>query len=219
VTPELFDSRKPVEPVGRRSVKLGPIDVSRLAVPSSRETPVIGIIPGKIITEHLRVELPQAGGRTSVDTARDIIKVAVVERHGRNGNVSAGFVKGFGLKRGAIASTVGHDSHNICAVGVDDADIIVAVNRLAEIEGGFVVAADGDVLAEIALPIAGLMSLDGYDAVRDRLGVLRAAAKELGSTLEEPFLQIAFLPLPVIPHLKITDRGMVDVDRFDFVEM
>ena len=219
VTPELFDSRKPVEPVGRRSVKLGPIDVSRLAVPSSRETPVIGIIPGKIITEHLRVELPQAGGRTSVDTARDIIKVAVVERHGRNGNVSAGFVKGFGLKRGAIASTVGHDSHNICAVGVDDADIIVAVNRLAEIEGGFVVAADGDVLAEIALPIAGLMSLDGYDAVRDRLGVLRAAAKELGSTLEEPFLQIAFLPLPLIPHLKITDRGMVDVDRFDFVEM
>ena len=218
VTPELFDSRKPVEPVGRRSVKLGPIDVSRLAVPSSRETPVIGIIPGKIITEHLRVELPQAGGRTSVDTARDIIKVAVVERHGRNGNVSAGFVKGFGLKRGAIASTVGHDSHNICAVGVDDADIIVAVNRLAEIEGGFVVAADGDVLAEIALPIAGLMSLDGYDAVRDRLGVLRAAAKELGSTLEEPFLQIAFLPLPLIPHLKITDRGMVDVDRFDFVE-
>ncbi|PSJ57145.1 adenine deaminase [Pseudaminobacter soli (ex Li et al. 2025)] len=218
VTPELFGSRKPVEPVGRRSVKVGPIGVSDLAVPSSQEASVIGIMPGKIITEHLRMKLPQADGRTTVDTVRDVVKVAVVERHGRNGHVSPGFVKGFGLKRGVIASTVGHDSHNICAVGVDDADMVVAINRLAEIEGGFVVVADGEVLAEIALPIAGLMSLDSYDTVRDRLRPLRAAAKELGSTLEEPFLQIAFLPLPVIPHLKITDRGMVDVDRFDFVE-
>lgn len=218
VTPELFDRRKLVEPVGRRSVRVGPIGVSDLAVPSSREAPVIGVVPGKIITEHLRLKLPQAGGQTLVDTARDVIKVAVVERHGRNGHVSAGFVKGFGLQRGAIASTVGHDSHNICAVGVNDADMIVAVNRLAEIEGGFVVVGGGEVLAEIALPIAGLMSLDSYDTVRGKLKLLRAAAKELGSTLEEPFLQIAFLPLPVIPHLKITDRGMVDVDRFDFVD-
>jgi len=219
VGPELFDSRTLVEPVGRRSVKVGPIGVGDLAVPSSPETPVIGVVPGKIITEHLRMKLPQAAGQTSVDTAQDVIKVAVVERHGRNGNVSAGFVKGFGLKRGAIGSTVGHDSHNICVVGADDADMIVAVNRLAEIEGGFVVVTGGEIMAEIALPMAGLMSLDSYETVRDRLETMRAAAKELGSKLEEPFLQIAFLPLPVIPHLKITDRGMVDVDRFDFVEV
>lgn len=217
VTPELFETRKPVEPVGRASVKVGPIDVADLAAPAAAETPVIGVIPGKIITEHVRIALPQARGQTKVDTGQDVIKVAVVERHGRNGHVSTGFVKGFGLKRGAIASTVGHDCHNICAVGVDDADMIVAVNRLAEIEGGFVVVADGKVLAEIALPVAGLMSLESYDVVRDGLGPLRAAAKELGSTLEEPFLQIAFLPLPVIPHLKITDRGMVDVDRFELI--
>ena len=217
VTTELFAGRGTVEPVGRRSVKIGPIDIDDLAVPASADSSVIGVVPGRIITEHLRLKLPQADGKAIADLERDVIKVAVVERHGRNGNISAGFVKGFGLKRGAIASTVGHDCHNICAVGVDDADMIVAVNRLAEIEGGFVVVAGGKVLAEIALPIAGLMSLDSYDAVRDRLGPLRAAARELGSTLEEPFLQIAFLPLPVIPHLKITDRGLVDVDRFDFV--
>lgn len=217
VTPELFDSRSPVAPVGRDSVKVGPIGVGDLAAPAGDEAHVIGVVPGKIITEHLRMKLPQAGGRTLVDTGRDVIKIAVVERHGRNGHASSGFVKGFGLKRGAIASTVGHDSHNICAVGVDDADMVTAINRLAEIEGGFVVVLDGKVLAEIALPVAGLMSLESHDTVRDRLGPLRAAARQLGSTLEEPFLQIAFLPLPVIPHLKITDRGMVDVDRFDFV--
>lgn len=217
VTPELFGSRKSVEPVGRRSVEIGPIGIGDLAVPSRPETCVIGVVPGKIITEHLRIALPQAVGQTLADTSQDVVKVAVVERHGRNGHVSAGFVKGFGLKCGAIASTVGHDCHNICVVGVDDADMVAAVSRLAEIEGGFVVVANGKVLAEIALPMAGLMSLEGYDTVRGGLEPLRRAARELGSTLEEPFLQIAFLPLPVIPHLKITDRGMVDVDRLDFV--
>ncbi len=217
VTPDLFAGRKPVEVVGRKSVKIGPIDVADLVVPSGEEIPVIGVIPGKIITEHLRLRLPRAQAEALVDTAQDVIKVAVIERHGLNGHVSPGFVKGFGLKRGAIASTVGHDSHNICVVGVDDADMIIAAKRLAEIEGGFVVVAGGKVLAEIALPVAGLMSLESYDAVRDKLGPLRAAARELGSTLEEPFLQIAFLPLPVIPHLKITDRGMVDVDRFELI--
>ena len=103
-------------------------------------------------------------------------------------------------------------------MGVSDADIAAAVTRLGEIEGGFVVVRDGKVLAEIALPIAGLMSLDPYEKVRDRLHHLRRAARELGSTLEEPFLQLAFLPLPVIPHLKLTDKGMVDVDRFQLIQ-
>jgi adenine deaminase len=126
-------------------------------------------------------------------------------------------VNGFGLKAGAIASTVGHDSHNICVVGVSDNDMAFAANRLKEIEGGFCVVRDGKVLAELALPIAGLMSDKCFEDVRAALLPLRAAAKALGTTLQEPFLQVAFLPLPVIPHLKITDKGMVDVDGFKLI--
>jgi adenine deaminase len=151
------------------------------------------------------------------DLERDVVKIAVVERHGKNGNIATGFVHGFGLKAGAIASTVSHDSHNICVVGVSDEDIAAAANRLGEIEGGFVVVRDGKVLAEMPLPIAGLMSVEPYESVREQLRALRHAAEELGSVLEEPFLQLAFVALPVIPHLKITDRGLVDVDKFEFV--
>ena len=145
------------------------------------------------------------------------MRIAVVERHGRNGNIATGFVRGFGLQRGAIASTVCHDHHNIACVGADYADMALAANRLAAIEGGFVVAEAGQILAELALPVAGLMSLEPFEAVRDRLTDLRAAARSLGVTLEEPFLQLAFLALPVIPALKITDRGMVDVTKFEII--
>jgi adenine deaminase len=126
-------------------------------------------------------------------------------------------VKGFGLKAGAIASTVCHDHHNIAVIGADYADMALAANRLTEIEGGFVVAQGGKVLAELALPVAGLMSLEPFETVRDQLVALRAAAKGLGVVLEEPFLQLAFLALPVIPALKITDRGMVDVKKFEII--
>ena len=157
-------------------------------------------------------------GERRIDLAQDVVKVAVVARHGRNRNIGRGFVKGFGLKRGAIASSVGHDSHNICVVGADDGDMAAAVNRLIEMQGGFVVVCDGAVRAELPLPIAGLMSDRSFEAVRDALDPLREAASGLGVTLAEPFLQVAFLPLPVIPHLKITDRGLVDVDRFALAE-
>jgi adenine deaminase len=126
-------------------------------------------------------------------------------------------VQGFGLQRGAIASTVCHDHHNIAVVGVDYDDMALAANRLGEIEGGFVVVEGGRVLAELALPVAGLMSLEPFEQVHQDLIALRAAAKSLGVVLEEPFLQLAFLALPVIPHLKITDHGMVDVDRFEVI--
>jgi adenine deaminase len=152
-----------------------------------------------------------------VSLADDVVKVAVVARHGQNHNIGLGFVKGFGLKRGAIASSVGHDSHNICVVGADEADMAAAVNRLRAIQGGFVVASGGDVRAELPLPIAGLMSDQSFEHVRDALDLLREAAKRLGVTLSEPFLQVAFLPLPVIPHLKITDLGLVDVNRMELV--
>jgi adenine deaminase len=153
-----------------------------------------------------------------VDPLQDVVKVAVVERHGVNGNIGLGFVNGFGILSGAIGSTVGHDCHNITLIGMSDADMAVAANRLREIEGGFVVVRDGKVLAELPLPVAGLMSDQPYEVVREALGPLRLAAKSLGTKLAEPFLQVAFLPLPVIPHLKITDRGMVDVDKFAFVK-
>jgi adenine deaminase len=211
-----FGARGTVEPVGRRSVKAPAVTERDFRTGGNRvETPVIGIIPGKIITQHLTFQIAPEDGDKRPDTARDLVKIAVIERHGVNGNRATGFVKGFGLKRGAIASTVCHDHHNIAVVGADYDDMAFAVNRLGEIEGGFVVVEGGRVLAELALPVAGLMSLQPFEAVRDALVALRAAAKGLGVELEEPFLQLAFLCLPVIPHLKITDMGMVDVDRFE----
>jgi adenine deaminase len=121
------------------------------------------------------------------------------------------------MQCGAIASTVCHDHHNIAVVGASYDDMALAANRLSQIEGGFVVAKGGEILAELALPVAGLMSLERFEVVRDQLFDLRAAAKDLGVTLDEPFLQLAFLALPVIPALKITDRGMVDVIKFELI--
>lgn len=178
---------------------------------------MIGILEGKILTEHLRETVPIQDGDKRPDPARDLVRIAVVERHGKNGNIATGFVKGFGLKAGAIASTVCHDHHNIACVGVDYADMALAANRLSEIEGGFVVARDGKVLAELALPVGGLMSLDAFEQVHRDLEKLRNTALSLGVTLKEPFLQLAFLALPVIPALKITDRGMVDVMKFELL--
>ncbi|MFO1033387.1 MAG: adenine deaminase [Hyphomicrobiales bacterium] len=219
VGPSLYATRKPVPAVGRASVKAKPLSATQLIVRGDgKSVPVIGVTPGRIITQNLRRQLPAENGVVQVDTKQDVVKVAVVERHGVNGNIGLGFVHGFGVLFGAIGSTVGHDSHNITLIGVNDEDMALAANRLRDIEGGFVVVRDGKVLAELPLPIAGLMSDQPFEAVREKLGPLRFAAKSLGTRLPEPFLQVAFLPLPVIPHLKITDRGMVDVDAFDFVK-
>lgn len=215
----LFATRPQVSPVGYGSVKPPAVRASDFRIAGDgKARPVIGVEPGKIITQHLVMNLPAEGSEVRCDAAQDAIKVAVVERHGINGNIGRGFVHGFGLKKGAIGSTVGHDSHNICVVGVDDADMALAVNHLREMGGGFVVINNGEVLAELALPIAGLMSDQSFETVGDKLVKLRAAAKSLGTVLPEPFLQVAFLPLPVIPHLKISDKGLVDVDRFVLLE-
>ncbi len=211
-----FAAREVTEPVARGSVKSARIEASQFRTGGNRvETPVIGILPGKIITEHLSFDIAPQDGDKRPDIARDLVKIAVIERYVMNSNLAKGFVKGFGLARGAIGSTVCHDHHNIAVVGADYGDMALAANRLVEIEGGFVVVEGGRVLAELALPVAGLMSLGTFEAVREKLVTLRAAARSLGVTLEEPFLQLAFLCLPVIPHLKITDMGMVDVDRFE----
>ncbi len=211
-----FAARPTTRPVGRHSVQAPRVAGHDFRTGGNRvDTPVIGILPGKIITEHLTFDIAPVDGDKRPEIARDLVKIAVIERHGVNGNRATGFVKGFGLARGAIASTVCHDHHNIAVVGADYDDMALAANRLGEIEGGFVVVSGGIVLAELALPVAGLMSLEPFEGVRDALIRLRAAARSLGVTLEEPFLQLAFLCLPVIPHLKITDMGMVDVDRFE----
>ncbi len=216
VTDAAFAARETVEPVARHSVKAPKVVGNQFRTGGNRvETSVIGVIPGKIITQHLTYQIPPVDGDKRPDIGRDLVKIAVLERHGVNGNLATGFVKGFGLARGAIGSTVCHDHHNIAVVGTDYDDMALAANRLGEIEGGFVVVEGGQVLAEISLPVAGLMSLGSFDEVRADLVKLRAAAASLGVTLEEPFLQLAFLCLPVIPHLKITDHGMVDVDKFE----
>ncbi|QCI66572.1 adenine deaminase [Phreatobacter stygius] len=215
VDEEAYRGRQTVPPVGLDSMKARVVGAEDFLVPATGSTAsVIGVIPGKIITRHLRMELPVRNGAMGVDLDQDAVKVAVVARHGINDNIGRGFVHGFGMKRGAIASSVGHDSHNICVVGVDETDMAIAVNRLVAIRGGFVVVEGGAVRAELPLPIAGLMSDRPFEELIRPLSDLREAARALGVVLQEPFLQVAFLPLPVIPHLKISDRGMVDVDRF-----
>ena len=213
-----FAARDVIAPIGRQSVRAPRVTAESFRAGGNREeTDVIGIIEGKIITAHLHEDIAIVDGDKRPDVARDLARIAVVERHGKNGNIATGFVRGFGMQAGAIASTVCHDHHNIACVGVDYADMALAANRLGEIEGGFVVVLEGEVLAELALPVAGLMSLEPFEAVRDQLIDLRAAAKTLGVVLHEPFLQLAFLALPVIPALKITDRGMIDVTRFEII--
>ncbi|HHS93759.1 MAG TPA: adenine deaminase [Rhodobacterales bacterium] len=218
LTDEAYAARGDLPAIGRHSVIAPPLTAQSFRHAGNNEaTDVIGILPGKIITEHLHETIAITDGDKRPDPARDLARIAVVERHGVNGNIATGFVRGFEIKHGAIASTVCHDHHNIIAVGMDYDDMALAANRLGEIEGGFVVTDGGKVLAELALPVAGLMSLASFEEVRAHLADLRAAAISLGVTLGEPFLQLAFLALPVIPALKITDRGMVDVTRFEII--
>jgi len=213
VNDALFAGREIVSPVGLESVKLPhPVTAQDMHIEGNgTNRPVMGLIPGQIITDFLRLDLPEKDGCVLPDPTQDIAKVCVVARHGHNDNIGHGFVRGFGLTKGALASSVGHDSHNICVVGTNDTDMAHAVNHLEKTGGGFVAVRDGQVLAELRLPVAGLMSDSPYEQVRDDLIVLRKVARDMGVGLEEPFLQLAFLPLPVIPHLKITDFGMIDV--------
>ena len=170
VTDAAFAARAVIPPVARHSVKAPKVEAHHFRCGGNRvETPVIGILPGKIITDYLTYDISPSDGDKRPDLDRDLIRIAVIERHGKNGNRATGFVKGFGLKRGAIASTVCHDHHNIAVVGADYADMALAANRLGEIEGGFVVVEGGRVLAELSLPVAGLMSLEPFEFVRERL--------------------------------------------------
>jgi adenine deaminase len=180
---------------------------------------VIGVVPGEIVTEELIAEPAVSGGSVTADPDRDLAKIAVVERHLGTGRVGLGLVRGFGLRRGALASTVSHDAHNVLAVGMTDEDMVRAVGRLAEIGGGIVVVAGGVVQAELPLPVAGLLSDAPFAEVVAASQACVAAARELGCELESPFQTMAFLALSVIPKLKLTDRGLVDVDLFELVPL
>lgn len=211
VAPECFDTRPAIAPVGYRSVKIDPVSAEDFTIKSSGGvTDVIGVAAGRIVTDHLQETMtPGVDGCLYADPVRDLLKIAVVERHGKNANIARGFVKGFGFGEGAIASSIGHDSHNITVVGASDEDMAAAVNRLKDIQGGFVVVRGGVVEGELSLPIAGLMSDQAFEDVRDGLLTLREAVNVLGSSLHEPLLMMAFLPLCVIPELKLTDFGLV----------
>jgi adenine deaminase len=213
-----FDFFSGPAPIGLDSMKISGVEPSDFLTPASGPTgPVIGIIAGKIVTEHLRLSLPYRNNERFPDAGQDVLKIAVIGRHGKNRNIGRGFVKGFGFGCGALASSVGHDSHNICVVGATDEDMALAANRVIALGGGFVAVMEGKIIGEIALPVAGLFSLKSFPEMRLELLGLRRAVSAMGCTLHEPFIQLAFLPLPVIPHLKITDMGLVDADRFELI--
>ena len=167
-----------------------------------------------LITDMKTVSVKIKNGMAVADTERDILKVAVVERHRNTGNIGQGFVQGIGIKAGALASTVGHDSHNILVVGADDDDMCIAVETIAKQKGGLAVVHNGKVIASLTLNVAGLMSELGVEEVAAQFNSVLVGAKKLGSTLDDPFMVMSFLALPVIPHLKITDMGLVNVDSF-----
>ncbi len=187
---------------------------------TSQKARVIGIVPDQIITEHLVMELPAQDGAWEADPAADIAKLAVVERHRGSGRVAAGLVKGLGLKRGAIASTVAHDSHNLIAAGVNNADMLAAMAALKGMNGGLVVVDNRKVLAALPLPLAGLMSQAPAEEIEAAMHGLHAAAQTLrGGAAGDIFMLLSFLSLPVIPHLKLTESGLVDVDAFKVVDV
>jgi adenine deaminase len=180
---------------------------------------VIGVVPDQVVTEHLIEPAKVVDGLAVADLGRDLLKIAVVERHRGTGNVGLGFVHGLGLKRGALAGSVGHDAHNLIVAGCDDASMMVAARAVGNLGGGLVAVAGEEVLASVPLPIAGLMSDQPVETVRQQMEGLVEVAKDLGSSLHDPFMALGFLALEVIPALKLTDQGLVDVEKFDFVPL
>lgn len=180
---------------------------------------IIQAVPGQIVTKHITDKVMTEDGLAVSDTARDILKFAVIERHRATGNRGLGFVRGFGLKRGAFASSVAHDSHNIGVLGTNDADMLAAAVRVVQLGGGQVVVAGGKILAELALPVAGLVCDQKLEEVIKKVDQLNQAAREVGCTLPDPFAAMSFLSLVPIPELRLTDMGLVDATKFQFTDL
>jgi adenine deaminase len=213
--------REPVPDWVRQTVRLGALGPEMFRIPwnGGARARVIGLIPGQIVTESLVEEPLVRAGEALADPARDHAKIAVVERHLGTGRIGRGLVKGFGLERGALATTLSHDAHNLVVVGMSDAAMATAARRLANIGGGIVAVDGAEVLAELPLPVAGILSDAPLAEVVERSHAVVAAAERLGCTIEAPFQLLAFLALSVIPELKLTDRGLVDVDAFELVPL
>lgn len=182
-----------------------------------RTANVIGLIPGQITTKHLHLKVKAEDGLVVADTKRDLLKLAVIERHEASGNVGLGLVKGFGLKKGALASSVAHDSHNLIILGTNDRDMMEAAIQIIRMKGGLTVVSDGKVVDSLPLPIAGLMSEESITGVKTKLDDLHRAALKLGCRVKDPLSALSFLSLPVVPALKLTDRGLVDVEKFKLI--
>ncbi len=180
---------------------------------------VIKLIPGQVHTEPVLERPLVQDGRVAPDTDRDLLILTVVERHHGSGNIGLGLVQGFGLQRGALASSVAHDSHNVIAVGTSEADLVRSVEALRDMGGGLAAVEEGEILARVPLPIAGLLSKSPLSMLVRELDDLNRAAASLGCAVEDPFMTLSFLALPVIPAIKLTDLGLVDVARFDFVPL
>ncbi len=200
-----------------RSLEAGDFNIAS----TKAKIPVIGIVPGQLVTEKLMLQLEtDENDQMKVNLDKDLIKIAVIERHKASGRMAVAMVKGMGLKTGALASSVAHDSHNILVAGVEERAMVAAVNELSRVGGGFtVVNGSGEVQATLPLPVAGLMSDQPASVVAAGMDKILLAAKKLGTKLDQPFITLAFLALPVIPSLKITDRGLFDVDIFQFIEL
>ncbi|MHA2027301.1 MAG: adenine deaminase [Candidatus Thorarchaeota archaeon] len=208
------------QPRLRRSVNIHYLEPEDFQVKARGEQMnVIGMIPDQVVTERLIEEPKVEDGLVVPDVGRDIAKVAIIERHNASEPRSVGFVKGLGIKEGAMVSSIAHDSHNIVAVATNDRDLIEAAIQIVRMQGGIALAKDGKVIDSLPLPIAGLMSDQSIEHVSERLKDLKTAAQKLGTPLEEPFMAMAFLSLPVIPKLKITDLGLVDVERFRLIDL
>lgn len=204
----------------RGTVNVGWIELEDFRIEAKgRRARVIGLTPEQLVTKQLVEEVRTVNGLAVADVERDILKLAVIERHQASGNVGLGFVRGFGLKRGALASSVAHDSHNIIVVGTNDQDMMNAAVEIVKMQGGLVAAADGKILSALPLPIAGLMSEKSAEEVSAQMHHLNEVARDLGCKVPAPFMAMSFLALPVIPRLKLTDKGLVDVEKFDFVSL
>lgn len=216
----IWDDHARTRPMLRNSIHVNweKVDV-RIPANARRTGRVINLVPDQLVTRQSFERVKIADGEVVPDVSRDLLKLAVIERHRNTGNVGVGLVRGFKLRRGAIGSSVAHDSHNIIVAGTNDDDLLGAARAVAETQGGMVVVYDGEVLARVPLPIAGLMSDEPLERVRAQMDALNTAAYDLGCDLRAPFMALSFLALPVIPELKLTDRGLVDVNKFDFVDL
>ncbi|MDD5604889.1 MAG: adenine deaminase [Dehalococcoidales bacterium] len=212
-TPQVPRVSQPIDTIHIKEIK-----ADDLALKSSGgEMPVINIVPGQIITKKT-METPKIeNGLVIADTSRDILKIAVVERHKATGNIGIGLVKGFGLQKGAIASSVSHDSHNIVAIGTNDQDLVAAIREIELMQGGLVMVLNGAAIGKMELPLAGILSLEPAEEAAGQLNDIETLVKVMGVSIESPFTVLSFMALPVIPEIRITDKGIIDVDKFEII--